>query len=47
VHQEHDFSIANSIKGFQLRSAKSQSGEDGKEDTCLDFAMELQEMHVC
>ncbi|KAG7533601.1 FMP27 GFWDK domain [Arabidopsis thaliana x Arabidopsis arenosa] len=46
VHQEHDFSIANSITGFQLRSAKSQSGGDGKEDTCLDFVMELQEMHL-
>ncbi|ESQ46165.1 hypothetical protein EUTSA_v10000004mg [Eutrema salsugineum] len=46
VHQEHDFSIANSMTGFHLRSAKSQSGEAGKEETCLDVVMELREMHL-
>ncbi|VVB08413.1 unnamed protein product [Arabis nemorensis] len=46
VHQEHDFSIANSMTGFQLRSTKSQSSEDGKEEPCLDVVMELREIHL-
>ncbi|KAL0741395.1 hypothetical protein Bca4012_082908 [Brassica carinata] len=46
VHQEHDFSIANSVTGLQLKSVKSQSGEKGKEEPCLDFVMGLQEMHL-
>ncbi|XP_010440972.1 PREDICTED: protein KINKY POLLEN isoform X2 [Camelina sativa] len=46
VHQEHGFSVANSLTGLQLRSAKTQSGEDGREETCLDFVMELRKMHL-
>ncbi|KFK32806.1 hypothetical protein AALP_AA6G290500 [Arabis alpina] len=46
VHQEDDFSIANSMTGFQLRSTKSQSGENGKEEPCIDVAMELREIHL-
>ncbi|CAH2061505.1 unnamed protein product [Thlaspi arvense] len=47
VHQEHDFSIANSVTGFRLRSTKSQSGEDGKEEEpFLDIVLELREIHL-
>lgn len=47
VHQEHDFSMANSITGLHLKSSKSQSSEKGKEEPCLDVVIELQKMHVC
>ncbi|CAN7136702.1 unnamed protein product [Brassica rapa subsp. narinosa] len=46
VHQEHDFSMANSITGLHLKSAKSQSSEKGKEEPCLDVVIELQKMHL-
>ncbi|CAH8337276.1 unnamed protein product [Eruca vesicaria subsp. sativa] len=46
VHQEHDFYIANSVKGLQLKSTKSQSSGKGKEEPCLDIVMELREMHL-
>ncbi|KAH0929637.1 hypothetical protein HID58_015364 [Brassica napus] len=46
VHQEHDFSMANSITGLHLKSSKSQSSEKGKEEPCLDVVIELQKMHL-
>uniref|UniRef100_A0A1J3J5Z2 FMP27/BLTP2/Hobbit GFWDK motif-containing RBG unit domain-containing protein n=1 Tax=Noccaea caerulescens TaxID=107243 RepID=A0A1J3J5Z2_NOCCA len=46
THQEHGFSIANSMTGFQIKSSKSQSNENGKEDPCLDVVMGLQEIHL-
>ncbi|XP_010545182.1 PREDICTED: protein KINKY POLLEN [Tarenaya hassleriana] len=45
VNQEHGFAIENSITGFQLRSDKSRSREEAKEDTCLDVVIELHEIH--
>ncbi|CAN8283903.1 unnamed protein product [Cochlearia groenlandica] len=46
VHREQDFTIANSMSGFHLGCAKSQSSENGSENPCLDVVMELQKMHL-
>ncbi|XP_058770935.1 uncharacterized protein LOC131644448 [Vicia villosa] len=47
VHREHGLSIENNIKGIQLKSTKSESIEDVRKSTRLDFQPEFSERNSC